>query len=201
MSVIVAAVLLLQAAQAAAPARPPPSAEDLPAWSRTPSAADMAAAYPPEASKANLAGSASLECTVAATGDLADCVVTGEAPAGAGFGAAAMAVAGKFQMPARSPSGAAMAGRTVAFPIRWLNPAKSQAPPIRTYDDAGRSGQVVFNCRVGDGRGYDNCVIVDAKPPGTNLFSLAGEAVMRAKAPARAAVGSRLYVVISVEAR
>lgn len=159
----------------------------------------MAAAYPAEASATNLAGSAAVECTVAPDGGLKDCVVTSETPAGAGFGAAAVAIAGKFQMPPKSPSGAPMAGRTVQFPIRWLNPAKTQAPPIAVYDDAGRSGQVVFNCRVKEGRDYDNCVIVDAKPKGTNLFTLAGESVMRAKAPANAQPGSRLYVVISIK--
>jgi TonB family protein len=197
MSALFAAILLLQAA--APPQRPPPSNEDLPAWSHTPSADDMTAAYPPEALKVNLAGSATLECSVGPTGGLAECVVVNENPGQFGFGAAALAIAPKFTMPMKSPSGASMVGRTVQFPIRWLNPAKSQAPPITVYDDAGRSGQVVFNCRVKDGRGFDNCVIVDAKPKGTALFALAGEAAMRAKAPASAAPGSRLFVVISVK--
>ena len=200
MSVVLAAILLLQAA-AAAPQRPPPSNADLPAWSRVPSAEEMARAYPQTASTANLAGSATLECTVGPTGELVDCVVANEAPAALGFGDAALSVAPRFQMPTKSPSGASTVGRTVQFPIRWLNPAKSQAPPIRVYDDAGRSGQVVFNCRVKDGRGFDNCVVVDAKPPGNALFGLAGEAALRAKAPASASVGSRLFVVISLEKR
>jgi len=202
MSALFAAILLLQAASAAAPPqRPPPSNADLPAWSHAPSADDMAAAYPPEASKVNLAGSAALECTVGPAGELVDCVVANEGPGQFGFGAAALSLASKFTMPTKSPSGASTVGRTVQFPIRWLNPAKSQAPPITIYDDAGRTGQVVFNCRVKDGRGFDNCVIVDAKPKGTNLFTLAGEAALRAKAPPSAAVGTRLYVVISVKAQ
>lgn len=201
MSVALASILFLQAAQPAIPpSRPPASNADLPAWSRTPSAAEMAAAYPPEAAKANLAGSATVECTVGPAGELIACTVAGESPTQAGFGAAALALAPKFQMPAKSPSGAAMAGRTVRFPLRWLNPARTQAPAIVVYDDAKRNGRVAFNCRVRPDRNLDNCVVVDARPQGTNLFAVAGEAALRQKAPTKAAVGERLLVVVEVQA-
>jgi TonB family protein len=192
------AVMLLQAA---GPGRPPPSTADLPPWSKTPSQAEMAAAYPAEAKKANLAGSAVVECSVQADGLLANCAVVNETPAGAGFGGAAMALAGKFQMPAKSPSGAAMAGRTVQFPLRWLNNPNAKADPIIVFDDAGGNGQVVFNCRVRADRGVDNCVVVDAMPRGSNLFGKAGEAVMRQKAPPKAGPGDRLLLTVEVKAQ
>ena len=197
MSAVLVAMLLLQAAAS----RPPATTTDLPAWSKGPSQAEMMAAYPPGALKANLAGSATVECTVDAAGLLADCVVVNEAPGGSGFGAAAMSLSPKFQMPQKAPSGAAMAGRTVRFPLRWLNQAKSQAPPVIVNGDTAVSGNVVFNCRVTPERGYDNCVVVDAKPPGTALFAPAGEAVMRQKAPQSASTGGRLMVVIQMKAR
>ena len=197
MSAALAAIVLLQAA---APSRPPATTTDLPAWQKGPTPAEMNAVYPPDALKANLAGSATVECTVDATGLLADCVVVNESPAGSGFGAAAMALSPKFQMPAKSPSGASMAGRTVRFPVRWLNPAKRQLPPVIVNGDTAQSGSVAFDCRVKDDRSLDNCVVVDARPPGGSLFAPAGEAVLRQKAPANAQPGSRLMVVIQMKA-
>jgi TonB family protein len=197
MSAALAAIVLLQAT---APARAPATTTDLPAWQKGPTPAEMNAVYPPAAAKVNLAGSATVECTVDATGLLADCAVVGESPMGSGFGAAAMALSPKFQMPLKSPSGASMVGRTVRFPIRWLNPAKTQLPPVIVSGDTGQSGSVVFNCRVKDDRGLDNCVVVDARPPGGSLFAPAGEAALRQKAPASLAPGSRLMVVIQMKA-
>jgi TonB family protein len=195
MSLALIAALLLQGA-AATPQRPPASSADLPAWSKTPSKEDMARAYPSEAAKANLAGSATVECTVGATGDLTACVPVGESVPG--FGQAAMSLASKFQLPLKSPSGATTVGRTVRFPVQWLNSAKVEAPLIQVYDDAGRSGSVVFNCRVRDDRKVDNCVAIDARPRGTQLFAYAGEQVMRATAPRSVDPGGRVLMVVEV---
>lgn len=188
------AMLFLQAA--AAPQRPPPSTADMPGWTKTPSLAEMTAAYPPEALAANFAGLATIECTVDDRGGLKDCVVISEgAP---GFGAAALAVASKFQMPTKAPSGAPTAGRTVRFPIQWLNPAKAKLPAIVIYDDEGRIGNVGFNCRARDDRSLDNCVLVDARPRGTNMIAVAGPAALRAKAPGSAKTGERVLVQVEV---
>lgn len=195
MSVGLLAVLLLQAA---APSRPPPTNTDLPSWSKTPTAAEANAVYPAAAAAANFAGSATVECTVRDDGGLADCVAVRESTPGAGFGAAALQLAPKFQIPTKSPSGAQMAGRTVQFPVRWLNTAKSQAPAIVVYDEV-QTGHVIFNCRVTPERGFDNCVVVDAKPPGSTLFGKAGEAALRQKAPPSAKAGGRLMVVVQVK--
>lgn len=194
---LISALLMLQAATP--PSRPPPSNEDLPGWTRTPSAADMAAAYPAEARAANFAGSATIECSVAAGGRLADCVTVGEV--GSGFGDAALAVAPKFQMPVKSPSGASMIGRTVRFPVQWVNPAAGRPQAAVMYDDVGRSGSVGFNCRVLEDRSLDNGVVVDAQPRGTTLFAPAGEVVLRTKARASADPGSRLMVVVEIKPR
>jgi TonB family protein len=197
MALALIAALMMQAA-AAAPARPPASTADLPAWSRTPTGEDMAHAYPADPAKQNLAGSAVVECTVAAGGDLTACAVASENPVGMGFGQAALSLAPKFQLPTKAPSGATTVGRTVQFPVRWLNNAKTEAPLIQVFDDAGRSGNVVFNCRVREDRKVDNCVAVDARPRGTTLFAYAGEQVMRATAPRSVNPGDRVMMVVEV---
>ena len=197
MSIAIALALLFQAAPP--PQRSPPSMTDMPGWSKAPRPEDMVRAYPPEPGRANLAGSASLECTVGPAGELTACVAGDEVPAGSGFGAASLAIAGKFQMPTRAPSGVSTVGRTVRFPIQWIRPVEGEAQPIVIYDEAGRQGSVGFNCRVRDERAFDNCVVVDVKPRGTTLFSVAGEAVQRAKAPASARPGSRMMLVVEVK--
>ena len=195
MSVGLLAVLLLQGAAS----RPPPTTTDLPSWSKTPTAAEANAVYPAAAAAANFAGSATVECTVKADGALDACAVVSESTPGAGFGAAALQLASKFQMPTKSPSGAPMAGRTVQFPVRWLGEAKTQAPAITVYDDL-KNGSVVFNCRVTPERKFDNCVAVDAKPRGSSMFGIAGEAALRQTAPQSAKVGGRMMVVVQVRA-
>ena len=204
MSATLAAVLLLQAAQVATPLvaaspRPPPSTADMPGWSKAPRPEDMTRAYPQEAARVSLAGSATLECTVGAAGELTDCVASDETPAGSGFGASSLAVASKFQMPTKAPSGASTVGRTVRFPIQWLQPTRGKTQTVVVYDDSGRSGSLGFNCRVRDDRSLDNCVVVDARPRGTSALPMAGEAVQRTKAPANAEPGSRLMVVVEVK--
>lgn len=201
MSATLAAALLLQAATTPPPQRPPPSTSDMPGWSKAPKPADLMAAYPPEAAQASLAGSAVLECTVAASGGLTDCVASDETPAGSGFGAASLAVSSKFQMPTRAPSGAATVGRTVRFPIQWVGPVQGQSPPVVVYDDSGRRGSVGFNCRVRDERTLDNCVVVDVKPRGSQATTVASEAIQRTKAPPSAKAGSRLMVLVEVKPR
>lgn len=199
MSIALAAVLLLQATAPPPQQRPPPSTSDMPGWSRAPKPEDMVRAYPPEAARVSLAGSAILECTVSATGELTACVASGETPAGSGFGDASLAIASKFQMPTKAPSGASTAGRTVRFPIQWMGPVQGRAPPVVVYDDAGRRGSVGFNCRVRDERSLDNCVVVEVQPRGTTALSVASEAIQRTKAPASAKAGSRLMVLVEVK--
>ena len=186
--------LMLQAGAA----RPAPSNDDLPKWTRGPTPAEMTRAYPPAALAQNLAGNGVIDCTVGAAGELTACEVVSESVAGQGFGAAAISLADRFQLPLKAPSGASMVGRTVRVPIRWLNPAKRKIEEITSYDDTGRTGSVAFNCRVASGRTYDNCVVTEASPPTSALFGIAGEIVMRQKPPAKLAVGDRVSIVVRI---
>lgn len=190
--------LMLQAS--ASGARPPPSSTDLPQWSRVPSAAEMAAAYPAGPRAEGLAGSGVMDCTVGAAGELTACEAVSESPVGAGFAAAALSLATRFQLPLKAPSGAAVAGRTVRVPIRWLNPAKRKLPEISMLDENGRTGTVAFNCRVNSASVYDNCVVVEARPAASTLFGVAGEVVLRQKPPANLSPGDRVLIVVQVRA-
>jgi hypothetical protein len=129
-----AAFIVLLVLQAAAAQRPPPSTTDMPGWSRTPTADEMAAAYPAEALAANFAGAATLECSVGAAGGLEDCATVSEA--GPGFGAAALSVAGRFQMPTKAPSG--RPGGAISFdrrgragPLSLCSDRRLHAGPVR----------------------------------------------------------------------
>jgi TonB family protein len=195
MSAILLASLLL-AMQDAPLRRPPPSTTDLPAWSRTPTAAEMKAAYPSEAAKVNYAGSGAVECTVAADGGLTDCVVASEdAP---GFGAAALTVAPKFRLPTKSPSGASTVGRTVRFPVLWVNPSTAKAS-MTAPSDGGLLGAAAFNCRVRASRSLDNCILIDAQPRNTNVVGRAREVALRFTAPASSAEFSRILIEVLIQ--
>jgi TonB family protein len=93
-----------------------------PDWVRRPEPADVVSAYPPEALRNGLAGSAIIACEVAATGTLEKCQVAREEPEGAGFGQAALAMSGQFQMKPASRDGRPVAGGRVRIPIRFMLP-------------------------------------------------------------------------------
>jgi TonB family protein len=93
-----------------------------PDWVRRPVPADVMAAYPPDALRNGLQGGAVIACEVSATGLLEKCQVTREEPEGAGFGQAALAMSGAFQMKPATRDGQAVAGGQVRIPVRFLIP-------------------------------------------------------------------------------
>lgn len=115
-------------AHAAEPAQPKsagPGAETaslMPDWMAKPDAVDVRAFYPPAAKAANLDGRATIACRVDGAGKLGACQAVSEAPEGAGFGAAALALADKFQMKPLDRNGRATAGQDVRIPFRFLVP-------------------------------------------------------------------------------
>lgn len=80
-----------------------------------PTAADIAANYPPAAARNGVEGAATVECRVSAGGRLEDCIVLAEGPRGAGFGRATLNLAEGFQM----RSGDLLEEDIVTIPIRW----------------------------------------------------------------------------------
>jgi TonB family protein len=117
---------------------PPPQARPIlpleqiptnPEWARRPSGEDVIRFYPTLARAIQLSGRATLSCQVARTGDLQGCAALDEAPAGFGFGAAAVAMAGLFRMTPRTMDGRPTEGGAVKIPIRFSVAAPVAATP------------------------------------------------------------------------
>lgn len=158
-------------------AAPEPPAIVAPQWVATPTPEEAQAAYPKAAAEQRLEGRATLKCGVNGEGFLKDCAAIAEEPAGQGFGAAALAIAPKFQMAKVTKDGAPVAGGVVRVPIRFANPTQMQ-PGFRrmpSTDEMARAypkkalgrnvgGMAVIDCGVAtDGNLYD-CALSSETP-------------------------------------
>jgi TonB family protein len=111
------------AAEAAAGAQPVIVKPD---WALKPTGADIVEFYPPEAVKAGVDGAATIGCAVSLEGRLTDCKVLDEAPAQAGFGAAALKLSERFQMKPMTRDGHPVSGGKIRIPIRFALPRPPQ---------------------------------------------------------------------------
>jgi hypothetical protein len=99
------------------------------AWSRTPSAADVAAAFPPRAKAAGVGGQVLLSCTLNRALQPRDCAVTREQPGGYGFGTAARRLAeGLAAAPGQGLARGSEVEVPVAFPAEL---ARGEAAVVR----------------------------------------------------------------------
>jgi TonB family protein len=158
-------------------ASPEPPAIVAPEWVAKPTAEDAQAVYPKAAAEKRLEGRATLKCGVSAEGFLKDCASIAEEPAGLGFGAAALAIAPKFQMAKVTKDGAPVAGGVVRIPIRFANPTQ-MAPGFRrmpSTDDMAKaypekalrrkiSGVAVIDCGVTTEGDLSDCALSSETP-------------------------------------
>jgi TonB family protein len=93
-----------------------------PIWLEKPTGRDLAAVYPAKALAERLSGEVTIGCRVGRDGRLADCAVRSEAPIGAGFGEATLAMSRRFRMAARSETGQPTAGARVVIPVLFRGP-------------------------------------------------------------------------------
>jgi TonB family protein len=175
-------ILLLMAALTAQDPAPTAAASEPPAilapqWVATPTPEDAQAVYPKAAAEKRLEGRATLKCGVNAEGFLKDCASIAEEPAGLGFGAAALAIAPKFQMAKVTKDGVPVAGGIVRVPIRFANPTQLQ-PGFRrmpSTDDLAKAypekalrrniaGGAVIDCAVTTEGDLADCALASESP-------------------------------------
>ena len=95
-------------------------------WLRRPTPAQLADAWPAAAKQAGTTGKVLMNCLLAYDGTLKDCRVISETPPGLGFGAAALGLAGAFQLMPVVDGQSATDGRII-IPVRFQPPADPEA--------------------------------------------------------------------------
>lgn len=156
-----------------------------PPWSKAPSFADLAAAYPEGARAAKVEGAVMLDCPFLASGQIGKCDVVSEKPAGQGFGAAARKVAQGFVGPSKLDNGRTIMGTStnlmIVFSPDMLDQPKVTRPlwtalPTSAQfqsafpEAASKAGvlkaKVVMSCTVAPDGGLTGCGVASEDPPG-----------------------------------
>ncbi len=155
-------------------------------WTTAPTAADLAAAYPRHRGDAT-PGDARIYCQVNGKGRLEHCSLSDEAPAGKGFGKAALSLTPKFavhlapDMQKSTPdlwvdiavhfdgADAAPAGRPLPDPdwVRLPDPDRTAALyPVAARSAGVTTGMGKVDCRIGETGALGACALVEEQPIG-----------------------------------
>lgn len=208
MPVAACALSVVPAAAAAAP-QPEGPVFTAPDWRRRPSIEEMFVVWPKEAMQRGRGGRGTISCKISVQGMLFDCRVVSEEPAGAGFGAAAIALTPQFLMKPPMLDGKPVSGGTIEIPIRFVWPAgvsgtgrskgasaASNVPWLQapTYaevvaafpakaKDRKVGGQATLSCKFkADGR-LDDCHVLGESPFGMGFGAAAKTLVPRFLGP------------------
>jgi protein TonB len=119
LALIWAAALAQEPPPVAAPSPPTITAPD---WRRTPSAEDVARAYPERAVRKGVEGFSAIRCQVTKDGTMTGCVVVREEPSDAHFGEAALSLAPLFRLRPLQKNGLPVEGASLTIPIRFRLP-------------------------------------------------------------------------------
>lgn len=171
---VVAAVLVTTVAQAQVVTDPD--------WARKPSGEGARRYYPEEAVDSSVSGRATIRCTIRITGLLENCLVQSEAPAGMGFGEAALKMAPReFRMKPGTVDGRPVEGE-VTIPLVFTAPTSSARYVITeaiwaeapTFEDMAAAwpaevgdlavGTAVLRCQVAPGGQLRECRIAGQTP-------------------------------------
>lgn len=205
------------AAVAAMMAAPAADAQDSdPDWLRKPSREQLLAVFPADALRRAVRGKAVIHCKVAVQGTLRDCHPISESPAGAGFGAAAVALTPQFLMKPAMRDGKPVADAEIRIPITFIPPVGStpenaavgaqrvlggvtwsQAPTFAevaaAYPAKARAanagGSVLLNCMMSGDGGLRRCDVASETPRGLGLGEAARTLAPRFVGPTKTAEG------------
>ena len=160
------------AVEAQAPAPEPVITQ--PNWIRRPSAPQFAAVFPADARRKCVDGRAAIGCSVTTEGTLDRCQVLSESPAGAGFGAAALALAPFFQMSPMLVNGVPQRGGTVKVPIVF----QMGGPAALSRSAPSSSGTTAYVTRPIWTAAPTQAEVAAAYPPALKASGQKGSAVM-----------------------
>ena len=152
-------------------------------WSVAPTQAAFLDAYPPEAAKNGVRGSATVNCRVQSDGRLDDCTVVTETPNGQGFGAAVVSLAKQSRLKPAFVTKHGV-GSTVQLPKSFgpsdLFDAKPDWLKKPTADQlhavwptkamkSGLSGEAIISCKVTTAGALEACKVRSEKPEGAGF--------------------------------
>jgi TonB family protein len=157
------------------------------AWSATPTAAEMAAAFPARAAGRSQAGRVILRCALTRDGRLTDCDTVSEEPTGMGFGAAARGLSKRFRLFDDPAYAKQIADYYVDVPFDFHDPSQP-AKPLEMHDPmwlqtadpamAGKlfpeeaaktglkTGRAFVVCQTAHDGALTGCTVAQEEPPG-----------------------------------
>ena len=175
-------------------------------WVSVPTPAEVRAAYPAAARARGLAGQARLDCLPTNGGALTDCRVAVEAPAGQGFGAAALKLADRFRAaqtdyPERLSFSVAFDDRPGLVDWIWATPPETASKP-RVDGAPVVNGRSRLRCQVVQGGRVEGCIVLESTPPDPEvarrvLEKVGGLIVRNWTQEGRSTIGSSVELTLS----